>query len=208
MCIRDSEESDQEEEEEEQVKGAESDPEQSESQSLCGEADSPLSAPSSCSSVEKEDSKPSAKTPKTPKQAPCHHPQRKHLMSSPRRMLTSYCWRQHLLWQKRSIHQQIPGRKQRRKAVTMKTVSTVKAWHQGCGSYPVKKKACARFQIELVTYQAQLPAGGEFQSIPPNTSCQTPEFHGSPHMNLLNDPNYNNCLHYWNDLWKNRNVCC
>ena len=61
---------------------------------------------------------------------------------------------------------------------------------------PSQKKAFARFQIEQVMYQAQLPAGGEFQSIPPNTSCQTPEFHRSPHMNILNDPNYNNCLHY------------
>ncbi|XP_015775504.1 PREDICTED: uncharacterized protein LOC107353677 [Acropora digitifera] len=61
---------------------------------------------------------------------------------------------------------------------------------------PSQKKAFARFQIEQVMHQAQLPAGGEFQSIPPNTSCQTPEFHRSPHMNLLNDPNYNNCLHY------------
>lgn len=68
-----NEETDQEEEEEEeeeQVKGAESDPEQSESQSFCGEPVSPLSAPSSCSSAEKEDSKPKAKTPKTPKEAP------------------------------------------------------------------------------------------------------------------------------------------
>ena len=71
----------------------------------------------------------------------------------------------------------------------MKTVSTVKAWH-----LPSHKKAFARFQIEQVMYKAQLPAAGEFHTIPPNTSYQTPEFHLSPHINLLNDPNYNNCL--------------
>ena len=58
----------------------------------------------------------------------------------------------------------------------MKTVSTVKAQHEGSGSYEVIKRHFVSFQIEQVMYQAQLPEGGEFQSILRNKSH---------HMNLL-----------------------
>lgn len=196
-----NEESDQEEEEEEQVKGAESDPEQSESQSMCGEPDSPLSAPSSCSSAVKEDSKPSAKTPKTPKQAP----QGERPWSSSTKKASNVKSKENvdliLLKTASSLAEKINTSADSRKKAKEEGSDDEDSFY--CKSLasrlrqlPSQKKAFARFQIEQVMYQAQLPAGGEFQSIPPNTSCQTPEFHRSPHMNLLNDPNYNNCLHY------------
>ena len=154
-----NEESDQEEEEEEQVKGAESDPEQSESQTLCGEPDSPLPARSSCSSAEKEDSKPRAKT---PKQAP----QGERPWSSSTKRASNVKSKENvdliLLKTASSLAEKINTSADSRKKAKEEGSDDEDSFY--CKSLasrlrqlPSQKKAVARFQIEQVMYQAQLP---------------------------------------------------
>ena len=138
-----------------------------------------MSAPSSCSSAEKEDSKPKAKTPKTPKQAP----QGERPWSSSTKKASNVKSKENVdlirLKTASSLAEKINTSADSRKKAKEEGSDDEDSFY--CKSLasrlrqlPSQKKAFARFQIKQVMYQAQLPAGGEFQGIPPNTSYKTP----------------------------------